>query len=433
MTMEREFTRLAAQYGLSGFPEGLEDLYDRYAATAQPHALLRRGLLEELCERFDAGEAARAQLFAALDEIEADPALLKLSCFLVGDMCAARHRLDLDDYHAMEPSKGVVHSALYSCLLLLACIEPSMQRLASLGVPREYYEDIPFHPAGRQLAKLRDTGDGRVSDFPWDMNFYTCSLFRFGRFNFIPFRLDDPIRVFRRGRETVAFFTEPRRIRRDGQLDGVNGQKDPQAFEISYEEKDGAVTGWPICPAGVVEPTPRTLSLAEWEPVLAKGDILMGFHIPGGPGYDPQHLRDDSEFCLAFFRKWFPEMDIRGIGSESWLYDPHLAMLLEGRGNIPLMQRQMYIYPIESGDGQVVHELFGGCKNPAAIEKKSRLQQAAADFMAQGRRLTPCSMFVLAQDLPRVEREALYAPEEVYRDVWERLRRPPEMQEGCER
>ena len=30
------------------------------------------------------------------------------------------------------------------------------------------------------------------------MNFYTCSLFPMGRFNFIPFRLDDPIQVFRK-------------------------------------------------------------------------------------------------------------------------------------------------------------------------------------------------------------------------------------------
>ena len=159
----------------------------------------------------------------------------------------------------------------------------------------------------------------------------------------IPFRLDDPIQVFRKGKETVAFFTEPRRIRRDGMLDGVNGQYDPEAFDIRYEEKDGVVTGWPICPAGTVEPQPRSIALSEWEMVLQKGDILMGFHIPGGAGYDPQHLRDDCLACYEFFRKWFPEIEIKGFGSESWLYDPHLAMLLEGRGNIAMMQRQMYI------------------------------------------------------------------------------------------
>ena len=398
-----EFARLTAQFELSGFPEGLDSLYDQYAVGYQPHALMRRELIGEMCARFEAGAQAEQRLLAALDEIGANPELLKLSSFLVHDMCAARHRLDLDDYHVMEPKKGVEHAELYSCLLLFACIEPSMRRLEKLGMPPEYYEKTPFSPAKRQLEKLRSTGDGRVSDFPWDMNFYTCSLFPLGRFNFIPFRVD-----------------------------GVNGQKDPEAFDIRYEEKDGIVTGWPICPAGTVEPQPRSIALAEWEMVLQKGDILMGFHIPGGPGYDPQHLRDDCLMCYEFFKKWFPEIEIKGFGSESWLYDPHLAMLLEGRGNIAKMQCQMYIYPIESGDGQVWRELFHGRRSPDEVEPKSRLQKAAAEYMEQGGRFTPCSMFVLAQDLPRVEREPLYAEESVYRSVWERMRQPLSAQEGNE-
>ena len=418
------FCQLTERYGLSGFPEGLEPLFEKYAASYEPHPLMRRAFIHELCARFDAGEAAEERLVNALDELEADPDLLLLSNFLVSDICAARHRLDMDDYHAMEPQKGVKNADMYSCLLLFACIEPSLARLKALGMPAEDYENVPFHPAKRQLQKLRDTGDGRVSDFPWDMNFYTGSLFQIGRFNFIPFRLDDPLKVFRRGKETVAFFTETRRIRRDGQLDGVNGQKDPEAFEISYKEENGVATGWPINPAGVVEKQPRSIELSEWEVVLEQGDILMGFHIPGGPGYDPAHLREDCLRCYAFFQKWFPEIDIKGFGSESWLYDPHLAMVLGGQGNITKMQCQMYIYPIESGEGQTWRELFGEKKPLAEIEKKSRLQKAAAEYMEKGGHFTPCSMFVLVRDLPRVEKEPIYAPEENYRGVWESVRQP---------
>ena len=50
-----EFARLTAQFELSGFPEGLDALYDQYAVDYQPHALMRRGLIGELCARFDAG------------------------------------------------------------------------------------------------------------------------------------------------------------------------------------------------------------------------------------------------------------------------------------------------------------------------------------------------------------------------------------------
>lgn len=36
-----EFARLTAQFELSGFPEGLDALYDQYAVDYQPHALMR--------------------------------------------------------------------------------------------------------------------------------------------------------------------------------------------------------------------------------------------------------------------------------------------------------------------------------------------------------------------------------------------------------
>ena len=52
-----EFARLTAQFELSGFPEGLDALYDQYAVDYQPHALMRRGLIGELCAPFDAGRA----------------------------------------------------------------------------------------------------------------------------------------------------------------------------------------------------------------------------------------------------------------------------------------------------------------------------------------------------------------------------------------
>ena len=50
--------------------------------------------------------------------------------------------------------------------------------------------------------------------------------------------------------------------------------------------------------------------------------------------------------------------------------------------------------------------------------------------METGGRFTPCSMFVLAQDLSRIEQEPLYAEENVYKAVWEQMRQPLCVQEG---
>lgn len=203
----------------------------------------------------------------------------------------------------------------------------------------------------KQFEKLDATGDGSVEDFPWDMNFYTCSIFFLDRFYFIPYRLDENIRVFRhrQTKQVLAFYAEPLALRRDGQLDGVNGVHDPAAVRIGYREDEDSITGCPISPTGLLTDKCTTLRKTDWELVLQKGDILLGTHIPGGPGYTPDRLKSSLQWAADFFSRYFPEIPFKGFGSESWLYDPHLRLLLKEDSHIVQMQNQMYIYPIESG------------------------------------------------------------------------------------
>ncbi len=381
----------------------LEQFYLDFCAEPDPRPLLEESYLDYLARRFSVEAALMNRMREALAEIEADPVLHWFSRFLVQDMCAARHRCDLDDYQAMNP-KCMTHSDLYSFLLLLACVPRSIQRLEALGVPSWFYRDIPYTPMQRQFEKLKKTGDGTVSDFPWDMNFYTCSIFRLDRFNFIPYRLDENIRVYRNREtgETVAFYADTLRVRRDGQLNGVNGAEDARAYDAVFTHEGGKITGIPISPAGLIEEKPRELDPAQWEPVLQRGDILLGTHIPGGPGYTPERLKSSIQWAGDFFARYFPEIEIKGFGSESWLYDPHLRLLLKENSNILSMQDQMYIYPIESGGGMMFRELFHGNENPTEADCHSSLQRAALNRLNGGGQFTACAMFILREDAAKV-------------------------------
>lgn len=381
----------------------MEQFYLEFCGNPDSEPLLDRIFLNELAARFELGEAERRRMHEALDEIEADPVLCWFSRFLVRDMCAARHRCDLDDYRAMTP-KCMVNADLYSFLLLIACVPRSIRRLEQLGVPAYFYRDIPYTPMARQFEKLKKTGDGSVSDFPWDMNYYTCSIFHLDRFNFIPYRLDENIRVYR-NRETggvVAFYADDLRVRRDGQIDGVNGIADKQAYNTTFCRTEDKITGTPISPAGLIEREAVELDAARWELVLQKGDILLGTHIPGGPGYEPSRLKSSIQWAGDFFDRYFPEIPIKGFGSESWLYDPHLRLLLRENSNILRMQDQMYIYPIESGGDMMFRELFVGNENPTEADCHSSLQRAALDRLHRGEQFTACSMFILREDVCRV-------------------------------
>ena len=380
----------------------LEQFYGEFCANPDGEPVLDRAYLKEVAIRF-AAEAHLARMNEALDEIEADPVLHWFTRFLVRDMCAARHRCDLDDYRAMTPT-CMKNADLYSFLLLIACVPRSIRRLEKLGVPAYFYRDIPYNPMKRQFEKLVQTGDGTVSDFPWDMNFYTCSIFFLDRFYFIPFRLDENIRAYR-NRETgevVAFYAEPLKVRRDGQIDGVNDILDAQAFETVFTETEGKIIGSPISPVGLIENKIMELEGENWELVLQKGDILLGTHIPGGPGYEPSRLKSSIQWAGDFFAQYFPEIPVKGFGSESWLYDPHLRLLLKEDANILKMQDQMYIYPNESGGDMMFRELFLGNDNPTEEDCKSSLQRKALDRVRSGRQFTAGSMFILLEDAAKV-------------------------------
>ena len=338
-----------------------------------------------------------------MNEIEADDVLHWFSRFLVRDMCAARHRCDLDDYRAMTPT-CMKNADLYSFLLLIACVPRSIRRLEALKVPSWFYRDIPYMPMARQFEKLKKTGDGSVSDFPWDMNFYTCSIFFLDRFNFIPYRLDENIRVYRNREsgEVLTFYAEEMSVRRDGQINGVNDITDANVCTVTFSDADGKIVGTPVSPAGLFETKQVELDAARWELVLQKGDILLGTHIPGGPGYEPARLKSSIQWAGDFFDRYFPEIPIKGFGSESWLYDPHLRLLLKENSNILRMQDQMYIYPIESGGDMMFRELFLGNDHPTEADCKTSLQRAALACLQQGKQFTACSMFILREDVDRI-------------------------------
>ena len=381
----------------------LEQFYLEFCENPDSDALLDRAYLEELAVRFELDEAVIRRMNEALNEIEADDVLHWFSRFLVRDMCAARHRCDLDDYRAMTPT-CMKNADLYSFLLLIACVPRSVARLEKLGVPSWFYRDIPYVPMKRQFEKLKKTGDGSVSDFPWDMNFYTCSIFFLDRFNFIPYRLDENIRVYRNREsgEVLTFYAEEMSVRRDGQINGVNDIADANACTVTFSDADGRIVGTPVSPAGLFETKQVELDAARWELVLQKGDILLGTHIPGGPGYEPARLKSSIRWAGDFFDRYFPEIPIKGFGSESWLYDPHLRLLLKENSNILRMQDQMYIYPIESGGDMMFRELFLGNDHPTEADCKTSLQRAALARLQQGKQFTACSMFILREDVDRI-------------------------------
>lgn len=393
-----------AYCGIENLPEGLKQYYETYVTDDTCH-LLNRTYMKLLFEKYSISLAKQKEFQDALEEIENDEILFYFSKFLVHDMCQARNRMDTDDYQYMEP-KCMKNKEWYSFLLLLACVEPAMKLLQERGVPTEYYEHIPYRQMDRQFAKWINQGDVKVSDFPWDMNFYTCSIFLLDRFLFIPYRYGDRMTFFRNKQsgQVIALSHADIQVRRDGQPEGINGIYDVEnCISTTWEEKEDMICAHCVNPTGFIEREPICLKKKEWNQALQVGEVLLALHVPEGPGYTPERMKNSMELALNFYETYFSEMKVMGFWSESWLYDTRLSLLLEESSNIVRTQRQMYLYPMMSGDAMLRYELFGDADaDLEKVEKKTSLQKKAYEYLKHGKRFQTTGMVILKEEVERL-------------------------------
>lgn len=412
--MEWKYSDYVQYCGFENLPEGLDTIFLSYRAEKQEF-LIERDFLNNAYDRFQLPEEKRKLFTKAVEAVEKDGKLFEFTKFLVWDMCSARNRCDVDNYTNLTPKCMPEFAEYYSFILLLACVGPSVKKMEERSIPKHYYEEIPYSPMKPQFEKFVKTGSVQVSDFPWDMNFYTCSIFLLDRFYFIPCRFGDPFTMYRNKKtnQVIALRHAGEEFRRDGQVNGINNVFDEAGkFVAVWQETESEIRANRINPMGYVEKTPVTMKKDEWNVALEDGDIMLGFHIPSGPGYTPERVKTSMRLALDFFSKYFSEIPIKGFWSESWLYDTHLSLILQKESNIVRVQDQFFKYPINEGDGMLRYEAFGDWKaEPKADELKTTLQKKAAAYMASGARFNTLSMVVLSEEADRMG-EAPYITEE---------------------
>ncbi|MBR2664191.1 MAG: hypothetical protein IKE25_10785 [Clostridia bacterium] len=303
-----------------------------------------------------------------------------------------------------ESLSGFAREA-YAFLFTQICAEEGRKALRARGIPETYDRDIPERMTRKQLKKYAETGDISFDDFQWDMNFYCCQIFFLNRFYFIPYRWGDTPTAWR-NRETgevTALWRAGDRIRRDGQLDGVNGVTDPKAFTTVYEETETEVRGNRVLPEGLISPEIAVLDKRTWHKALGEDDYLLALHIPGGEGYTPERVRQSCEEALAFFGKYYPEYDYKGIWSESWLFDPRLREILSPDRNIVRVQKQFYCYPTEEGDRMIRLEVLGDENaDHRKLTPKNGLERGMFAVWDRGGRFHTTGMFLLREEVPLV-------------------------------
>ena len=402
--MTRERLEVLLQVTGPIIPEAMEECVGDLE-TAETE-LLPRETLRQVLEENGVPAERRQPLFEALDAANAVPELVELAHIMAADAVRGLVRCYAVEFFQPQPRclDGFAKEA-YAFLYTQLCVLEGRKALRLRGVPETYDADIPERMTRKQLKKYVETGDISFDDYSWDMNFYCCQIFLLDRFYFIPYRWGDAPEAWR-NRETgavTALWRAGDRIRRDGQIDGVNSVSDPEAFATVREETPDRIIGNPVSPEGRILPQKTELKRAEWMKALGEGDYLLALHIPGGEGYTPERVKASCEKALAFWDRYWPEYRYKGFWSESWLFDPTLKELLAPDRNIIRVQRQFYCYPTEEGEEMIRLEVLGD--RQADFRKtgpRNSLEKGMADHWRRGGHFYTTGCFLLREEVPRI-------------------------------
>lgn len=392
------FFEAREKYGISHLPDFLSDYYEEKEYAS----FIDEATLTELLDKYGA-ENGRDKLYETAAAVEADKELHSFSGFIVEQTCAQRNRLDGEHINIKRCEALGELSEYYPMLILISCAPLSEKRCRERGLPEGSYTPILQRALGGILRSYEKRGKVRV-DFPWQVNHITCSLFQFGRFYFVPHRFDAEFRIFKNKENgnVLALINGGIKIRpEDGQYNGIEEVFSENPFETVSGDTDEAYVGNVIHPEGRVLPEARPLPKGEWEETVKEGDCFLALHIPGGPGYDPERFREAILEALAFYEKYFPDMPVRGIWSESWLYDEHLRRLLPEDSGIVRMMDQMYIAPFRHGHASIHGELHHR-------EPPTSLELAVKAYEEKGGTFSSEYMFILKEDIDRIGDGKLY-------------------------
>lgn len=385
-------------------PEGIESVIGDL--TAEGGEMISREAIAFQLDWNHVPEQMQKPLFEALQTVNGIPELVELAQVLAKDCVRALNRNTAVSYTQPRPAclTGFARDA-YAFFYTQLCVQEGRKALKARGIPEKYAYDIPERMTRRQLAKYVETGDINFDDYGWDQNFYCCDIFLLDRFYFIPYRWGDTPQAWRHNKtgEVVALWKGGDHVRRDGQLDGVNGIHDEQAFVTVCTETPERITANPVDPQGIILAEPVTLDKSEWTKALGEGDYTIALHIPGGQGYTPERVKNSCTLALDFYKKYFPEYDYKGFWSESWLYDPGLGRILGPERNITRVQRQFYNYPTMEGDDMARHEVL---HDPNAdyrqMTPKTTLEEGLFAAWDRGERFHTTGMFLLREEVPRI-------------------------------
>ena len=338
---------------------------------------------------FDADWVAQIRLAAR--RIDGNPALKLAAVFLHWALYVARPFYEVPWFASLAAGALDGQAAMFGLCVLCREAPRTVIDLRRRGHPNPADVLRNFRDVGaysRQYKKLR--GRYGLGNDAWCALCVTPWLNTARHLRFAPVALwyDYMFYRHRESGQALVLAGGGMGLRADGLLPAAGERP---AFYTVYEREGKRALAHRVSPAGYVRPAAGWIDLSAYEPLLRQGDILLGFHIPEGPGYDIPTCRASFAAALALFGEVYPEVSHKGFLCDSWLFSPHLQLMMKPEDSrILRIQREMYMIPIHSDKEAFAVFLYGldRLPPPERLPADTRLRACVRDWLMAGRHLS---------------------------------------------
>ncbi|MEO6906607.1 MAG: acyltransferase domain-containing protein [Abditibacteriaceae bacterium] len=229
----------------------------------------------------------------------------------------------------------------------------------------------------------------------WMCNHVSGNLFEIGRLQYIPEKFGYKFRIYKNSEsgEIISLALPGLHCTSQGLL-----CDDATAFETILEENEEGIVGHPVLANGIISSIVQKIPATS--KVLLDADSTVAIiHIPSGSKLDRadccQSLRDASDF----FKKYFPDIQIRAFCTCTWLLDPELRKILPADSNIASFGALFLPLTItNANDGQLRERVFDNAEWEQSKAENS-LQKAILNHHKNGGEFRSAAGFILPEEI----------------------------------
>lgn len=357
---------LLTRLGMEHISDYFDECYEKALSDIESPAWLSEKYIREGAEEYPYFSSELERVIDALDEVKNSPDLVlfaKTLYIMLGDRRYHEELFEGLEFPKAPEGENPLPYDIFSFYPMFARIREAMATIRTMGVDEEIIRATYTGIDGCIVASTRLEGRFAFNKtyFLWCTLYKNAVLFKVDRFSF-ELREGCKLNIYgfiNADGEIKILMKEGVKVHRSGLLLGSASAKDESGhFVTNFEEKSDAFEGYLVDESTATVGGKVSLDKKEWKLLYKPGDDIISVHIPGKKPFDKETVDRSIDKGRDFFKKLYPDKDIKAFMCISWLLEPALKKILKPTSNIIYFQDLYTKFPYVSLGLDVFHFVF---------------------------------------------------------------------------